>query len=221
MLLLSLAALLQPVSVAPGQTGAAACELHVWPTSSFMAASHGPTLGSILGGNPGGEARPRHDVRQMLANIASDDFQRAAIEELHLGNSGRFSGYRVIVHPVPADSSYSDAWFSGGRNMGAGDRRSASAASCYAELHIVIISYLRATGGRGVNTIFLYREFGSSGPATGWAADATSNGAPAFPPRSPEQDAQATVDLRAAIQQNLRDFLGSRAMQPTRLRRPR
>lgn len=217
-LLSLLAALILPASAAVVQAGAPACELHVWPTPHLYAVFHGATPRTILQRNPAGEVMPRQDTQQMLIETAGRDFQREAIEELQLGGSGRFAGHRVVVHAAPAESRFGN-WID--RNIGAGAREGSSTAQCYAELHVIFITHFKTALSKRIQTAFVFREFGPSGPATGWAVDASSNSAPAFPPGTPAQDAQARLDLKRAFQQNLLDFLGSRAMRPGRLRRPR
>jgi len=214
--LAALAALVLPASAAGAQAEASACELHVWPTPHLYAVFHGATARSILQRNPAGEVLPRQNTQQMLIETAGGNFQSEAIDELRLDGAGRFAGHQVIFHPAPAESRFAN-WID--RNIGAGTRESASTAQCYSELHVVFITHFKTALSKRIQTAFVFREFGPSGPATGWAVDAASNSAPSFPSGSAAEDEQARLDLRRAFQQNLRDFLGSRAMR--RLRRPR
>ncbi len=82
-----------------------------------------------------------------------------------------------------------------------------------------MITYMRTAVIRQLQSGFIFREFGASGPATGWAFDALDTAAPALPAGAAEQDGAARGELMASFQRNLSRFLGGRAIQ--RLRRPR
>lgn len=175
------------------------CELHIWPTNSFHAVSHGWAPGAGLGGT----VSPREEVQRTLSQVAGGDFQRSALEKINLGASGRFAGYRIVFHEPTAEPLYGN-WIL--KDVGAGARNTASTSQCYAELHVIFITYLKTAMSKKIQTAFVFREFDGGQTATRWAADAGSTGAPAFPARSPEQENQARADLQAAFQQNLRNI---------------
>ena len=187
------------------------CELHIWPTSSFNAVSQGMNLSGAMQGDYSGQLSPRDEMQAILAKTAASDFQQSAITEMNIGAGGRFAGYRIIFHDAPIEPSYQN-WIAS--DVGAGARNTDSASHCYAELHLLFITYFRAILSKSIQTGFLFRDFGAEPQATRWAADASSTGVPrGFPPRSSDEIEQAQLGLKGSFQQNLRTFLGGRRMR--------
>ena len=180
------------------------CELHIWPTDTYSA--------HFLGAMPLGSALNIHrdwreEERQQLEEIADEAFQVESMEAVLRASPERYSGYRIVIHPALAEPYWRVD------REGSGDRLATSSSHCYAELHVNSIGYERTALEKDVHVLFLFRQFGESRTAVRWYLGGDGTGVPAFPARSAEDRDRARADVRAAFEENLRNFLGTRRVR--------
>lgn len=181
------------------------CELHVWTTSNFNAVFHGATVAFDGSGSTiSTYMSPLEEAKNQLAAALPEPDQRTLVEGLSAAARGRLAGYRLVFHSMPPDSRRA-RW--GLKGVGEGGRDAPSSSSCYAELHIVMISLFRQALSKKLQTGFVYRDFGASPRVARWTLDASSAATPGFPTADPARREAARAVLHAAFRANVERFL--------------
>lgn len=194
----------------PGQSDQRQCELHVWPTRKFNAVYHGASSGGWINGPVLNlTLTPMDEVAKRIGLAVDADSQARKIAEMKLEETPAFKDYKLVFHEAPEASPFAN-WIE--KDIAKGPRYGDSQAACYAELHVIFITLFRTAISKKIQTVFVFREFGTTGNTTFDFIDAGSTGAPGFDTGAQTDDAAARVSVQDAFAENLRIFLGKKKM---------
>jgi hypothetical protein len=190
----------QPPAAAPSDQ--ADCEFHVWPADALMSVYygwfHGSTVNGQIRGRPGYPAVPPDPIDTAT--------QALILESIHPQLLLNHTAHRLVVHREALSSR---------AIRGATGRLSDSASPCYAELIVDDVVLQQGVAGSSLGVLFHYRDFGPGAAPqasfTTWAQADLST----FPPRRPDQLADAIREIREAYRQDIRQF-AAMAMRPRR-----
>jgi hypothetical protein len=115
--------------------------------------------------------------------------------------------YKIIVHEAPEKSRFANFV---DKHVGDGPREVATGSLCYAELHIVALTTYRTALYGQLQTIYVFRNFGSSGEPIKVVRDVART---APPKNGGEKDAQASdAKLQTSFSDGIAKILGSRKL---------
>lgn len=190
----------QPV-IAPAAAASPACELHVWPAERFTAHTTGWGVGfSVIGAiaDSAGHAQGDAQRRTVLSSALDSPAQTSALTSLDLVDLLKQHPATIIRHDQPLERhTVNDIK----------TRRSDSKSPCYSELIVADLLYQKAAiYGRSLKTLFIYRDFGSSGTAMrvykGWGG----NGLKLFPPAPGADISAANNELVSVFKADFQEF---------------
>lgn len=204
-LMASLAAMLAPTSI-QAQPKDLACELHVWPTSTYGAIYYGAenfrpavnmtTFDLVI--------TPREAAKRKLELALPVEEESRLLTET-IARSPKFSGYRVVLHEPPAQTKYA-IWYD--KTVGFGTRDSDSTSRCYAELHVIFITIEKTALSKKFETGFLFRSFGGGIEAIAVDRFGGNAGLAEFDFKDAEIKPAERADLATGFVNNLEKFLG-------------
>ncbi|WP_374137839.1 MULTISPECIES: hypothetical protein [unclassified Sphingomonas] len=187
----------------------AQCELHVWPTRAYNAVFHGATP-SYAG--PGAFTltmylSPMDRVRGEMRSALDPDVQSRLIKAAIPPPNSPLAGYRIILHEAPEKSRFANFI---DKNVGDGPREVDTESSCYAELHLVGLTTYRTTLYAQLQTIYVFRNFGSSTEPVKVVRDAARTA----PPKNGNKNNVEAADamLQASFADAIAKILGNRKL---------
>lgn len=204
-LAIAIAACLLPVSAlaaqtpapAPAATGAAPCELHLWPAERMRSTTTGLLGGGLL--DVAMHAGRDASNRSQMASALDSPSQLDALQSLNLvAELGLPEGTTIVRHEAPLDRHTMNSIKT---------RRSDSAARCYYELHTADVFYMKSTlAGRSLRTLFMLRAFGDDQRIDFEYKAWGGNGLEHFPPREGEDVTVAINELVDVFKRNFQEY---------------
>ena len=207
----SLAMLIASSSGAFGQTEPAVakyaadpakCELHIWPTDTFVVTENlgGANLG--LAGALLDEATrlksPEGIAEQFKHQIGPVE-QSRIINEVDLTVLFKLSDYRLVIEPAENQPFWSFD------RMKSDEPILKDHTGCHAEMAIISQQYLHQVVGTRLRTFIWYREYDGARPKVK-VLDTTATKAADFPAERPDRIAASTASVQAAFRENLFKF---------------
>ncbi|WP_242182519.1 hypothetical protein [Sphingomonas sp. CARO-RG-8B-R24-01] len=155
----------------------AQCELHVWPTRAYNAVFHGamPTYAGPGAFTLTMYLSPMDRVRAEMRGALDPDIQSRLIKATIPNENSPLAGYRIILHEAPEKTRFANFI---DKHVGDGPREVDSESSCYAELHLVGLTTYRTAVYAQLQTIYVFRNFGSSKEAVKVVRDAARTAPP-------------------------------------------
>ena len=197
---------------ATGTPAAADCELHVWPAYG-TGANTGGWLSNLGPAGAAADYERNKDVnlRDQAALILAlpPGAQAQALSEADLPAILGMAGAKITFESRPLDAR------SIGRDR---RRRTASKATCYAELIVALNFYRRsAVYGRQLTSHFAFKDYRSGATEAKIVGGKETHAVPLFPPESTAMEAQSHEQLAAAFVANVTEFarkIGKRKQAP-------
>ena len=188
----------------------AACELHVWPTQTYLGINSGLLSGFGALGALADSAAHTNRVRttkEYMADYLGPDHQLEELNKLGIAETLKLRGYRIVVEaPGPSeeeikgDPAMKAKAKAINARFKAKQRLSDSKHPCYAELVTNYIFYHKAMMyGSNLFTFWTFRDFGDKQVAVQSFAGQVKNPLEIFPPHEPSQVQQAQVEIRDAF----------------------
>jgi hypothetical protein len=136
---------------APPASGAAPCELHLWPAERMRSMSMGLLGGGLI--DAAVHAGRDASNRSQMASALDSPTQLDALQSLNLVTElGLPEGTTVIRHETPLERHTINSIKT---------RRADSTSRCYYELQTADVFYMKSTlYGRSLRTLFMLRAFG-------------------------------------------------------------
>lgn len=186
------------------------CELHVWPSGQISAVdkdNHVSFLGSIMELSSSYTADPT--TAQGIAGAVSPARQLAMMQEFGLDKVAGLGAFKPVFHEgevAPAD--YPKQWLD--KTFAQGPRLSDSQAGCYAEMHVVFVTYVDQPLKDTLHTIFVLRWFGPDATTRAIATDGGYHKAADVAWGSAAQGEAGRAALAASFRENLTKFFKRR-----------
>lgn len=198
------------VAALPATAMAQDCELHVWPSGQISAVdkdNHVSFLGNIMEISSSYTADAT--TARGIAAAVSPERQLAMMDEFGLGKVSGLGAFTPVFHAGEvAPPDYPKQWLD--KDFAQGARLSDSQAACYAELHVVFVTYVDQPLKDTLHTIFVLRWFGADMTTRGVAPDGGYHKAANVTWGTPEQDAAGQAALSASFRENLTKFFKRR-----------
>jgi len=216
MLAASAAAAAQDAPAAP------ACELHVWPTETYI----GINMGLLSGLGPIGavaDVEAHKDrvatVKDLMKGWLGPEIQMEELVKADYKARLGVAGHTVIMHPAlptpeeaKADPAIAARRKETAARIKAGQRLSDSKAACYAELMVDYIFYFKAMMyGSNLFTNWIFRDFGPTGAKVVRMGNGqVKNPLEQFPPKTPDLIPAAKAELRDAYAKDFAEYVAKK-----------
>lgn len=200
-----------PAPIEPANTTSeTACELHVWPAERFQAITTGWLGGfGVIGALADNASHASGDKsrKSQMASALDPDGQSAALRKADLIAALKLKPANIIYHPEALDRKTINK---------ISTRRAESASPCYSELIVADVLYQKtAIYGRGLKTLFMFRDFGSEKDKPTIYKSWGGNGLKLFPPKPGEDIEAANAELVSVFTANFLEF-GNKAQRYSR-----
>lgn len=217
-----LAGMLFAATSANAQDAAPACELHVWPTETYIGINMGLLSGfGIVGAVADVAVHEKRvaTVKDLMKDWLGPEIQLAELEKLDYKKQLGLADYQVIMHPAlpTAEDAKADPALKQQRKdvagrIKSGARLTDSKTGCYAELMVDYIFYYKAMMyGSNLFTNWIFRDFGKDGIKVVRTGNGqVKNPLEDFPPKTPDMIAAAKVELRAAYAKDFTEYLAKK-----------
>ena len=183
------------------------CELHIWPTKNVNAIDKTNALDST--GTIVSAFRADIPIQERIAQIATAEFQRQALESSGLLNHPAFTERTIIWHDEPSpERNWSDK-----KAMAMWGRHASSASPCYAELHAGWFTLLDQPLKDVLQNGWMVRDFGASELPASWAFEGGYTNASSFDWDTEEAAVSSRDSLKSLIGENFRKFLSRRKVK--------
>lgn len=212
-LLLAAALPLVPAPVQAAVEAAETCELHIWPTGSINAVDKDNNL-TLVDGGIGVESSYTavEGVARSIAAAIGPARQLELIRAFPLKAVPQFARHELVFHDgevSPPD--YPTQWLNKG--FAEGQRLSTSQSLCYAELHVMFVTYMDQPLKDTLHTIFVLRYFAAQSTTIAAAADGGYHKTDSIVWGGADQDEVARASLAAAFTENLTKFFKRRKIK--------
>ena len=209
-------------TAASAQTAAPACELHVWPTETYIGINMGLLSGfGIVGAVADIEAHKNlvATVKDLMKDWLGPAIQMEELNKLDYKQKLGLADYQVIMHPAlpTAEEAKADAAAKQLRKdvaakIKSGARLSDSKSACYAELMVDYIFYYKAMMyGSNLFTNWIFRDFGKDGAKVVRMGNGqVKNPLEQFPPKTPNLIPAAKAELRDAYARDFIEYLAKK-----------
>ena len=216
------AAGLAAATAANAQETAPACELHVWPTETYIGMNLGLLSGFGIVGVVADVAvheKRVTTVKDLMKEWLGPGIQMEELDKLDYKQKLGLAGHQVIMHPslptpeeVKADPALKQLRKDVAAKIKSGARLTDSKASCYAELMVDYIFYYKAMMyGSNLFTNWVFRDFGTDGSKVVRTGNGqVKNPLEEFPPKTPEMIPAAKAELRDAYAKDFTEYLAKK-----------
>lgn len=204
-----------PAVAAPAPVSAAApvgdCELHVFPAERFKAQTMGWLGGfGMIGAIADASAHAKGDQarKAAIASALDSPGQSEALGSFDLSTMLGLKPSKIVLHNEPLDRKTINK---------ISTRRSDSASSCYSELMVADLLYMKSPiYGRSLRGLFMVRNFGAAKDKPviykGWGG----NGLKKFPAKEGEDVQAANEELVAVFKADFEEFARNAVKAPAK-----
>ncbi len=198
------------------------CELHVWPTETYI----GINMGLLSGLGPIGAVADMEahkdrvaTVKDLMKGWLGPDIQMEELVKADYKARLGVAGHQVIMHPAlptPEEAKADPAVAAQRKQIAAqikgGQRLSDSKAACYAELMVDYIFYFKAMMyGSNLFTNWIFRDFGPTGvKVVRMGNGQVKNPLEQFPPKTPDLIPAAKAELRDAYAKDFAEYVAKK-----------
>ncbi len=189
------------------------CELHVWPSGQINAVdkdNSAHVLGDMI--TVTSTYTTVDPVGRSIGEAIGPERQIGLIRAFELERVAGLAAFRPVFHTgevAPAD--FSRHWLD--KDFAEGGRLSSSQSDCYAELHVVAVTYLDQPMKDTLHTIFVLRYFGDADMARLIATDGGYHKTQKVSWTSDEQAKDGRRALATSFSENLRKFFMRRKVK--------
>lgn len=211
-------------TTASAQEAAPACELHVWPTETYIGINMGLLSGfGIVGAVADVAVHEKRvaTVKDLMKEWLGPEIQIEELNKLDYKAKLGLAGHNVIMHPslptaeeAKADPALKQQRKDVAAKIKSGARLSDSKAACYAELMVDYIFYHKAMMyGSNLFTNWIFRDYGSDGAKVVRRGNGqVKNPLEQFPPKTPDLIPAAKAELRDAYARDFTEYLAKKVL---------
>jgi len=152
---------------------------------------------------------PLEQARAAMRILLPEEEQTRLIEEQTPSPASPIRGYKIIVHEAPGKSRFAN-WLD--KHIGDGPRETASTSPCYSELHLVALTVYKTAIYKQLQTIYVYRSFGSSPTAVKTVRDAARTDPGSLRTSRAKQTTEAAFDLKSAFARSIGKIFENRKL---------
>lgn len=216
------AALLGACTAAHAQDAAPACELHVWPTETYIGINMGLLSGFGIVGAVADVAvheKKVATVKDLMKEWLGPEIQMEELDKLDYKQKLGLAAHQVVMHPplptaeeAKADPALKQQRKDVAAKIKSSARLTDSKAACYAELMVDYIFYYKAMMyGSNLFTNWIFRDFGADGAKVVRMGNGqVKNPLEDFPPKTPDLIPAAKAELRDAYAKDFTEYLAKK-----------